>query len=136
MEEAVILKSYRNEFGKKIIKLSAANTSVQPFWTEYCESFLSILSLYIISEKTCSNKKTEISFHELLYSSYSLLNECKSWDMLNQKFKLAVSTEFKEIFIEDAFFYTSIGWEESENNKWAIVMAEAKKRLSFVINLI
>ncbi|MGR9635525.1 hypothetical protein ACU82A_31680 [Bacillus cereus] len=56
--------------------------------------------------------------------------------MLNQKFKLAISTEFKEIFNEDAFFYTSIGWEESENNKRAIVMAEAKKRLSFVINLI
>ncbi len=87
-------------------------------------------------KKTCSNKKNEISFHELLYSSYSLLNECKSWDMLNQKFKLAISTEFKEIFNEDAFFYTSIGWEESENNKRAIVMAEAKKRLSFVINLI
>lgn len=46
--------------------------------------------------------------------------------MLNQKFKLAISTEFKEIFNEDAFFYTSIGWEESENNKRAIVMAEAK----------
>ncbi|MGR9635526.1 hypothetical protein ACU82A_31685 [Bacillus cereus] len=51
MEEAVILKSYRNEFAKKIIKLSTATTSVQPFWTEYCESFLSILSLYIINEK-------------------------------------------------------------------------------------
>lgn len=136
MEEAVILKSYRNEFGKKIIKLSEENTSIQPFWTEYCESFLSILSLYIISEKSYSNKKTKIPFHELLYSSHSLLNECKSWDMLNQKFKLAVSTEFNEILSEDAFFYTSIGWEESENNKRTIVMAEAKKRLSFVINLI
>ncbi|EEM56713.1 MULTISPECIES: hypothetical protein [Bacillus cereus group] len=136
MEEAVILKSYRNEFGKKIIKLSEVNTSLQPFWTEYCESFLSILSLYIISEKSFSNKKTNIPFHELMYSSYSLLDECKSWDMLNQKFKLAVSNEFKAIFSEDAFFYTSIGWEESENNKRTIVMVEAKKRLSFVINLI
>ena len=62
MEEAVILKSYRNEFGKKIIKLSAATTSVQPFWTEYCESFLSILSLYIINEKLVQIRKPKFLF--------------------------------------------------------------------------
>lgn len=88
----------RTSFGKEVIKLTPQFPK-RTYFTRSCEHLLSVLSIYIMSEKFVNEKLKPVKYNELIISSLALLNEYITWKKLNEKLHSASNPDFKAVFV-------------------------------------
>lgn len=126
MSEGKILPAITTDFGHTVIKMTKNNLTA-PFWEFAEEHLISVVGLYVASEKKLTG------FIEILTETYDLLKYSGGWNTLSALLLDTKDSELKEILIKDALFHTEEGWELKEEQKNNIVLLGSLNRLQALI---
>lgn len=126
MSEGKILPAINTPFGHTVIEMTKS-ISTEPFWERSEEHFLSVVGLYVATEKSLT------SFNEIITETYNLLKNCGGWKLLSEILLNTKDTELKEVLIKDALFHTEEGWEMEDERRKNTVLLGTLNRLQLLI---
>ena len=126
--EITELKALTHPIAKEIVEATSSN-SESTFYKQKDTNLISLLSFYV-------HRTTKVSqFKEIIIGLKRLLDGINTSDDL-RKLSEGKDEDIKELWKTDAFFHTSKGWEEHEDNAIKATLLSVKKRIDYLYSQI
>ncbi|MFX3643309.1 MAG: hypothetical protein ACE3L7_32455 [Candidatus Pristimantibacillus sp.] len=117
------------EFGQKVMNLTKHLSKTEDFWTHEEKHLLSVVQLYVSSEKNLTN------FNQNVGASYELLHSSGGWLSLRSKLLSVSSSNLRDLFIKDALFQSDPDWLRAEALQNDMIITDCLKRLIFLVEI-